>query len=176
MYRIEPLKGPENFVTWKVKMTDILTALDLWEYASGTKAEPNDAPEKEAWRKEHRAALTAIRLRVADNVMVYIASAEKSSEAWQTLADVSQPKVAIAIVLARRKFYRAECLDGSNIEEHIRTLRGYQEELHMLGQKVENNDFVMTLLTSLPESWNAFISSIGIKDKMSAADIIARVL
>jgi Domain of unknown function (DUF4219) len=37
VYRIEPLKGAENYAVWKIKMMDILTDQGLWEYVSGTK-------------------------------------------------------------------------------------------------------------------------------------------
>ena len=38
VYRIEALKGAENYATWRVKMEDILTSLDLWDYARGVVA------------------------------------------------------------------------------------------------------------------------------------------
>lgn len=38
VYRIEALKSVENYSTWHVKMEDILTSLDLWDYAKGTVA------------------------------------------------------------------------------------------------------------------------------------------
>lgn len=205
VYRIEALKGAENYATWRVKMEDILTSLDLWDYARGVVAvsttptaqqvaqhtadtaaavaagTPPPAPlatglTQDAWSKRDRAALTAIRLRVADAVIVYVSSAETSKVAWETLSSMFQPRGSIGVVLARRKFYRAECAPGGNIEEHVRMMRVYQEELNTLGQKILDADFAMTLLTSLPESWNSFIASIEITDQTKSTDIIARIL
>jgi hypothetical protein len=160
LYRIEGLKGEENYGVWKTKMIDILTSTDFMEHADGTAAEPNDPAAKAAWQKKDRMALSAIRLRVADHVLVYVSGAKTAAEAWKTLRDTYEPSGPIGIVLARRKFFRAECAEGGDIQEHIRTLRSYQTELATLGQKVEETDFSMTLLTSLPESWNSFISSV----------------
>jgi len=43
--------------------------------------------------------------------------------------------------------------------EHIARLRQMQEELHIMGSKVPDEDFLMILLTSLPESWDNYTSS-----------------
>ena len=47
-----------------------------------------------------------------------------------------------------------------SIEDHIRTLWEYQEELHNLGQELKDGEFAIVLLMSLPDSWNNYISSI----------------
>ena len=62
------------------------------------------------------------------------------------------------------------------VEDHIRTLRGYQEELHNLRQKIENEEFSIILLTSLPDSWNNYISSIDTSALTNAPQLIARIL
>ena len=43
--------------------------------------------------------------------------------------------------------------------EHISKLRQMQEILHVMGTKVLDEDFVMILLTSLPESWDNYTTS-----------------
>ncbi|KIJ98734.1 hypothetical protein K443DRAFT_8923 [Laccaria amethystina LaAM-08-1] len=62
VYRIEPLKGADNYAVWKIKMMDILTDQGLWEYVDpGTV--PEDANQKSGWDKKDRTALSTIRLR-----------------------------------------------------------------------------------------------------------------
>ena len=39
-YRIESLRGAENYVLWKIQMEDILVDMGLWEYVSG-ETKPN---------------------------------------------------------------------------------------------------------------------------------------
>jgi gag-polypeptide of LTR copia-type len=62
------------------------------------------------------------------------------------------------------------------IEKHIQTLRGYQEELHNLGQKIDGEEFSIILLTSLPKSWDNYIASIDTTALKDAPKLIARVL
>lgn len=178
VYRIEPLKGAENFPVWKVKLTDILTAQDQYDYVEGKGKPADSAPEadRSAWAKKDRVALSAIRLRVTDTVLVYIAECQTAKEAWDTLTEIYQKKGAMGTVLARRKLFRTECAEGTDIEEHIRTMRQYQQELAALGSKVEDSDFAMTLLTSLPESWNSFISALSEDVVKASATTISRIL
>jgi Domain of unknown function (DUF4219) len=42
VYRIKPLSGAKNYAIWKIKMMDILTGQDLWEYVDGTITQPSD--------------------------------------------------------------------------------------------------------------------------------------
>jgi len=173
-YRIEPLRGSENYAVWKIKMIDILTDLGLIGYIEAASPASIDAMKA-------RRALSIIRLRVEDGPLVYIASATTAKGAWDALKRMYEPAGSTGIVTARRKLFRAHCPDGADIENHIRTLRGYQTELANLGQALNPSDFSMTLLTSLPDSWNTFISSIDPASMSDTADpdsskLISRIL
>src|ERR1700679_3899606 len=176
VYRIEPLTGAKNYAVWKIKMIDILTGQDLWEYVDGTTILPTDTASQSGWRKKDWLALSMIRLRVADKMLVYVASLTSAREAWETLNSLLEAQGALGIVLARQKLFRAQCAEGTTIEEHIRTLRSYQEELHNLEQKTDGEEFSIILLSSLPESWNAYISSIDTTSLKEAPRLIARIL
>ncbi|KAF5363236.1 hypothetical protein D9757_005853 [Collybiopsis confluens] len=175
-YRIQHLSGPENYPTWRTKMLDILTDLGLEEYVLGTNTEPNDASAKTSWARKDRQALSAIRLRVGDEPLVYISDATSSASAWETLSEMYQPKGAIGIVVARRKLFRAECQEGENIQTHIRTLTRYRQELASLGSKISDDEFSITILTSLPESWNSFIQGVDTTALSDSTKIISRIL
>jgi hypothetical protein len=109
-------------------------------------------------------------------MLVYVASATLSKAAWETLKDMLEPQGALGKVLIQRKLFRAQCEEGTSIEEHIRTLRKYQEELSSLGQTLSDEEFSFTLLTSLPESWNKFISAIDTSSIGPSAKLIAQIL
>ena len=51
--------------------------------------------------------------------------------------------------------------DENNFDmvEHVSRLRQLQEELHLMDNKVNDEDFVMILITSLLESWNTYTSA-----------------
>ena len=101
VYWIKPLTGAENYAVWKIKMIDILTGQDLWEYIDGTMTMPRDLASQLGWRKKDRLVLSTIRLRVADRMLVYIASSTSAKEAWDTLNSLLEAQGALGIVLAR---------------------------------------------------------------------------
>ncbi len=124
-YRIEPLKG-DNYVTWRIQMTDILAELDLWDYVTSDRTTaPADEARSADWKKKDSKALRAIRLRLAKDVLVYAQDALSAKDAWDTLADTFQPVGPIGIVTARRKLFRAQCPDAGDVEEHLRQMRMY---------------------------------------------------
>ena len=173
-YRIDPLLGAENYAVWKVKMADILTELGYWEIVDGTSPKPDTGTTD--WAKKDRSALSAIRLRVADKMLVYVASALTLNQAWKALKEVLEPQGSLGIVMGRRKLFRAQCEEGTEVDEHIRVMQGYREELIGLGTKIEDAEFSITLLTSLPETWNNFIGGIDTTALTSSTSIISRIL
>ena len=57
-------------------------------------------------------------------------------------------------------------------------MRGYYQEYNVLSHHslLSKEDFVMTLLTSLPDSWNSFITTIDPSTLTDSASIIARIV
>ena len=73
---------------------------------------------------------------------------------------VKEAKGWIGVLGTRRALYRMEA-DENNFDlvDHISKLQRLQEELHLMDNKVNDKDFVMILLTSLPESWDVYTSA-----------------
>ena len=190
-YRIQHLLGEENYPTWSVKMTDILTDLQLLGFVDGTMAKPvhtydsagaivdpngTQAAAIAKWEQKDRQALSQIRLRVSDDPLVYITAATTSSAAWKTLSDTYQPKGVIAIVLLRRQLSRLHCEEGGNIEEHIRALTNLRTKLAAQGTKLSEEEYSITLLTSLPDSWDSFTTGIDTASLTESTKLVARIL
>ena len=55
--------------------------------------------------------------------------------------------------------YRATADENFEMVDHISNLWKLQEELHIMGSPVPDEDFVMILVTSLPESWDNYTSA-----------------
>lgn len=62
------------------------------------------------------------------------------------------------------------------MEEEVCILQRLKEQLTLLNNtSMDNKQFALTILTALPESWNAFIGSIDAQD-LKSIDIIGRIL
>jgi len=64
--------------------------------------------------------------------------------------------------------------------DHISKLRQLQDELHIMDNKVSDEDFVMILITSLPESWDnymtSYLGSSGNKPLVRSHELVAILL
>jgi hypothetical protein len=162
-YRIEPLQGSENYRSWKIMMLDILTDTGLDDHVdpdlSGPAADA-DAKEKAKWKKDDRRALTIIRLRVSPNVIHSIEGETTARSAWDMLSHLFELKGHMGLILARRKFYGTRAPNEAPLQDHIQQMRQFQGELRALGQKVEDADFAVALLGSLPDSYDSFVQAI----------------
>jgi hypothetical protein len=167
-YKIEMLKG-NNWMPWKRRMLAVLRDLDLEEYVeeSSKKPEPADRvsptdDETKAirkWEKEDAKARTRIELAIGDSEMVHILGANTAKEMWKQLTLVKESRGKMGILACRRALYRMIADEGFDLIEHISKMRKMQEELHLMGSKVSDEDFAMILVSSLPESWDLFTSA-----------------
>src|SRR4051812_36437718 len=96
-YWINPLRGIKNYAMWKIKIIDILDDMGLSKHIEGLLPTPQSALTSSGklasqskdvdWDSKDRKALTAIRLRVADTMLVYVANLKMAGDAWRILHD-----------------------------------------------------------------------------------------
>jgi len=178
LYRINPLDGADYYQTWKSRMEDILRAQNLWHHVSGTATAPSDKNSKEFqnWEDEDKNALAQIRLRVKDSVVVYVRSAKTAASAWSTLQIIFEAKGPLAKVLARRKLFQAKCEEGESIKELLHRLQRYREDPATLDSIIADDEFSITILAALPDSWDPFTSALDSNALKDPAELIERIL
>jgi hypothetical protein len=142
-------------------MIAIFVDLGLEKYIEKDAKPPGsgDADELKKWKEGDAKAKARIELAISDAEMVHIMGADTARQMWEQLTTVKEPKGRLGILTARCSLYRATAEEGVDMIKHIAKLRQMQEELHVMGSKVPDEDFVMILLTSLPESWDMFTTS-----------------
>ena len=184
--RIEPLTGVDDWTAWKVQMEDFLFGLDLWGYVDGTmkKPAPKDASKETVeeraarveWEKKDRSALIAIRMRVSKTLISSVMRCTTSTDAWKRLEKNFEPKGILRVVQVRRKLLQARYGESDDMEEFLRSMVNLRETLACLDQPLTEAEFSITLLTALPESWDAFVSSINHQNDLADADeIMSRI-
>jgi hypothetical protein len=168
-YRIELLKA-DNWMPWKRRMLAVLRDLRLEKYIEKAAApliatNPNnptkdELEEMDKWKEGDARARTRIELAIGDSEMIHIIGALTAREMWDQLTMVKESKGQLGVLATRRALYRATAEEGFEMITHISRLRQLQEELHIMGNLVSDEDFVMILLTSLPESWDNYTTSL----------------
>ena len=186
---MELLKA-HNWMPWKRRMLAVIMDLGLEQYVaedakrpgSAKAGEPTDAEIKAqtAWDKGDAKTRCRIELAISDAEMVHIMGARTAREMWEQLCTVKESKGRLGLLATRRALFRATAEEGCDMAEHIAKLRQLQEELHIMGSVVSDEDFVMILLTSLPESWenyaSSFLGSSGNKPTVKSQELVGVLL
>jgi hypothetical protein len=171
-------------------MLAILRDQGLEDYVEKTAALPKAAkpsePTKEEtdaiirWKAGDAKARTRIELSIGDSEMIHIVGATTARDMWNQLCMVKESKGRLGVLATRRALYRATADEGVDMVEHISKLRELQNELHTMENLVTDEDFVMILITSLPESWDnytgSFLGSSGNKPTILSHELIAVLL
>ena len=175
---------------WKRRMLAILRDLGLEKYIDKTAAAPTpaqrDQPTKEEigalekWIEGDAKARTRIELSIRDSEMIHLSGASTAKEMWNQLSMVKESKGRLGVLATRRALYRATAEEGFDMVVHISKLRSLQDELHVMENLVSDEDFLMILLTSLPESWDnytgSYLGSSGNKPTITSHELIAVLL
>jgi hypothetical protein len=171
-HRIEHLtEGDDKWQPWKKRLIAVLEDRELEEFLEEesyrdkpTMADPDNptADEKKdirAWERREAKTRSQITLSLAADQMIYIEGCETAWEMWKSLCDAKEPKGFLGVMTARRQLYRTNAEEGTDIEEHIQQFRRVVAQLNAIGSPVHNQEFIILLATSMPESWDQFIGS-----------------
>ncbi|QRW24725.1 Retrotransposon gag protein [Rhizoctonia solani] len=138
LHWIPPLRGANNYNVWRIQMEDVLTDLDLYGHADGSKLKPNpkvevaitgrkdnegnrlpdlevnsNNPLYASWIKADRKALSNIRLRVDGSVLTHIQGCTTAADAWSTLEATFQVKGTVGLIDLRRQFFSHWMTNGT---------------------------------------------------------------
>ena len=109
--------------------------------------------------------------------MIYISGATTACEMWNQLSLVKESKGQLGVLVTCQALYQASAEEGFDMVDHISYLWKLQEELHIMDNKVTDEDFVIILITSLLESWDnytsSYLGSSGNKPTLSSHELIA---
>ena len=65
-------------------------------------------------------------------------------------------------ILLKGQLYRLHMKEGTSITDHLNTFNTLLVQLESIEVKFESEDKVVTLLCSLPESWDHFVTYISL--------------
>jgi transposase InsO family protein len=156
---VEKLDGT-NYHVWKFKMQLILEDKDLFGVIDGTDVKPEKADAVAEWVKRDKKARVTICLALSDSVLATVRSCETAVSVWEKLASVFESKSLVNRLFMRRKLLTMKMSEGDALSTHINMLKTLAEQLAAIGAQTSEEDLVMTLLMSLPPSYEHFITAL----------------
>ena len=122
-------------------------------------AEENaDAQRKFIARRDR--ALAIIVLAVDPSLLYLLGDPEDPKAVLKKLEEQLQPKTWSNKLQLRRKLYTLKIKEGGSVNEHIKTMSEIFERLAVIVDAVSEEDRVVHLLDSLPESYNVLVTAL----------------
>jgi hypothetical protein len=163
--RIEKLNG-QNYQAWKFQVTLLLVEKGLKGFVDGT-VTPPDASDftgidagaqyrkaQESFEERKGRAWALICLNVETDLMVYLEGTTTAQEAWDVLANTFEARSVTQLVRLSRRFYASALPEGGNVIEHITAMTMLRKQLKEQGEEISSQKFAVTLLGSLPDSYD----------------------
>uniref|UniRef100_A0AAV1UYL3 Uncharacterized protein n=1 Tax=Peronospora matthiolae TaxID=2874970 RepID=A0AAV1UYL3_9STRA len=159
--RINKFDGT-NFHTWKFKMQMVLEERDLWEVTCGeVKLEHcTNVMDQSTFKRKSRKALAIICLAIEDSQLPLVRSASGAHDAWSRLEGHFEKKSLANKLFLRRRFFTTMMEEGDDVLEHINKIKTLAEQLDAVGAPISEDDFVITLLGSLSDSYQFLITAL----------------
>jgi len=156
----------DNWAIFLVRFMDAVEAKGFWGHFDGSSSPPvttttsSDA-EKTAltqWEKDERSAKTLLTQRLPDSTVMEIHSKKTVKERWEAVVKEYTVKGVYAQTEMRAKFLTSRCSEKGNAKDFLRGLRLKKEELAQVGVKISDEDYLSTIISSLPDALSNFAS------------------
>ena len=175
-FEIEKFNGKNNFKIWKVKMHDMLVQQGVVKALLWKSKQPATITDED-WDEIDARSLSAIRLCLADDVLLNIVSKKTTTGLWTKLESLYMTKSLTNKIFLKRQLYSLCMKEGTEIVDHLNSFNTLLVQLDSMGVKFEYEDKAITLLCYFPKSWDHFVTSISFSTTESIEfDVIVAAL
>ena len=168
---IVPLKG-ENYATWKVQCRMALVRDGLWGIVSGTETVPDPGQERQKFLARRDRALATIVLAVDPSLLYLLGDPEDPVAVWKKLQNQFQKKTWANKLALRRRLHALVLKDGESVQDHVKTMTELFNELAIVGGAIEDEDQVVYLLASLPDSFNTLVTALEASEAVPQMEVV----
>ena len=138
------------------------------------------APEEEDRRAKFMTkrdrALAIIVLSVEPSLLYLLGNPEDPVAVWKKLADQFQKKTWANKLELRRKLYSLRLKDGDSVHAHIKSMTEVFEALAVIDDPVSEEDQVVHLLASLPETYDMLVTALEANAEVPKMELVTERL
>ena len=176
-WSIEKLDS-SNWTTWKFQMRHLLLAKGLWGHVDGTEvlAENANAQVQAEFRKKSQRAFSTVVLAVSASQLYLITSCEQSKDAWDVLKKHFERDTLANKLFLKKRYFRTEMKGGTSIESHLKHMKELTDKLAVIGSPISEEDQVVTLLGSLPQSYSTLVTALEARGDEIKLDFVQQAL
>ena len=123
------------------------------------------------WKADEAAVRQIIVTSVPDGVFNRIKSGADAKTVWEDLKKIFEGRTRNLLIDLGRKLQNTRCGDDDDVRVHFESLANFREQLAAMGQSISDEEYVNTLMGSLPASYDPNISMITTNADMNASAI-----
>jgi hypothetical protein len=158
---IDKLENSNNYHLWKFKVQLVLEERDLFGVVDGSESNSDNEEVKAAeWLKKDKKARVTICLALSDSVLTMVRDSQTAKQVWDKLSSVFENKNLVNRLLMKRRFLTIRMNEGEKVQTHLNLVKSMSEQLIAIGVQVSQEDLIMTLLMSLPTSYEHLITAL----------------
>jgi hypothetical protein len=133
---------------------------------------------KEYWEKLDKRARSIIRLCLADLVLLNVSRESTTKELWDKLGNLYQSKSLVNKLFHRKKLYHLRMEDRDSVTEHLNAFNTLVSQLVFVNITIAEEDKCITLLCSLPDSWDNLVVAISstTQSTLKYEDVVSSLL
>jgi hypothetical protein len=173
-----------NWTTWKKRFYLSVVARGHKSHLEDKAEVPKEGDSKfDGWEMIEAALMERMISTIPDSIYSQIQDKPTVKLMYDELITMFETKSLIFVMDLRRKLMTASCREGADLGAHFDDLKRVRESLGAAGQKIDEDDFVATLMGSLPPSYNGYLETMSgmlrITDathKMTSSKLIQLVL
>ena len=163
-----------NYATWKIQIKMALIKYGGWGFVTGTEPEPAEG-DAAAWRKYYERqdkALATIVLAVEPSLLYLLGDPQDPAEVWHKLSDQFEKKSWANKLALRRKLYSLRLKENESVQKHIKSMIEIFESLSVIGHVVEEEDRVVHILASLPDSFQMLVTALEANPEVPKLEVV----
>ena len=171
-----PQLNGKNYPTWKVQCKMALMKDGLWNIVDGTELRPLNERQLLNYMERRNKALATIVLGVETNLLYLLGDPEDPEIVWKKLASQFQKSSWANKLCLRGKLHHMKLKKDEPIQPHIKSMIETFEELAVIGYPIEEEDKVVHLLTSLPETFDMLVTALEASTDVPKLDVVTERL
>ena len=160
-FEVEKFTGHNNFSIWKLKVRDFLVQQGLHKALDRVKKKIVSMTDSN-WEDLEARALSTIRLCLANEVLFNIVEETSTTSLWGKLETLYMTKLLTNKIYLKIQLYSLQTEEDTKIVEHLNVFNTLIFQLSDMEVKFQEEDKAITLLCSLLESWDHFVTSISL--------------
>ena len=163
---IVPLNGA-NYATWKIQCKMALIKEASWNIVNGSEVSPDPGADRNVYTKyvtRRDRALATIVLSVEPSLLYLLGDPEHPAIVWRQLQDQFQKRTWANKLALRKKLYSLKLKDTNSVQNHIKEMSEIFEELAVIGDPISEEDRVVHLLASLPDSYDMLVTALEVNE------------